>query len=139
MGISDYKDYSALVLRVILGLILIFHGIGKLFTNAPGMEAFTGLVGTVFPAAPLFAWIVALIEFVGGILILTGLWTRIATALVSVEFIVILLFFVRDNLGFGIGKAELEILILAASIALFLSGTGKWSLEQAWFGEELWD
>jgi len=101
----------------------------------------SGFIGSVgFPAAVLLAWVVALVEFVGGILILIGLWTRPAALLVSIEFVVILLFFVRQNLGFGVGKAELEILILAVALALLALGAGeKLNLEKAWFGKEVWE
>jgi len=135
-----YKDYAILPLRLVLGLILLVHGYGKLFDNAPGMEKFIGFVGTVVPAtiAPLLGWIVALVEFVGGILIILGLWTRIAALFVSIEFVVILLFFLRSKIGFGAGTAELEELILVVALFLLLAGAGsKFNLEKAWFKTDL--
>ena len=141
MTFGRLSEYSLLPIRLMLGLILIFHGIGKLFIDAPGITALSGFIGGVgFPVPVFLAWVVALIEFAGGILILIGLWTRPAALLVSIEFIVILLFFVRSNLGFGIGKAELEISILAVALALLVAGAGeKLNLEKAWFKKEVWE
>jgi len=137
MTFGKLQEYSWPLIRLVLGLILIFHGYAKLFGGIEGLTGFIAGVG--FPAAALLAWLVALIEFVGGIAILVGFWTRPAALAVAVEFLFILVFFVRDKVGFGVGKAELEILIFATAIALLYTGAGpKWNLEEHVTGKEVW-
>jgi len=137
MKLGHLGEWGLIPIRLVLGLVLIFHGAAKLFG---GTEALSGFIGGVGFPAPLFlAWIVALIEFVGGIAILVGFWTRPVALAVGIEFIFILLFFVRDRLGFGVGKAELELLILALAVTLLFTGAGrKFNLEKHSTGKEVW-
>jgi len=138
MTFGRLSSWSLVPIRLVLGLILIFHGAVKVFG---GVEGFSGYIaGAGFPAALFLAWVVALIEFVGGIAILVGFWTRPAALAVAVEFIFVLLFFMRDKLGFGIGKAEFELLIFALAITLLLTGAGKkFNLEKHVTGKEVWN
>jgi putative oxidoreductase len=112
---------SLIILRVVLGAILIGHGYTKLFGD---MSQFTGFVGSVFPgsiAPAFFAWLVALLEFAGGIALVFGIGVKIVSLLVSLEFVVILLFYVRSKLGITPGTTPLELLILAAALTLLLN------------------
>ena len=79
--LANYGDF---LIRVVAGLIFVFAGYGKL----TGIVNFSGmLAGIGFPAAGFFAWLVAIIELVGGVLLILGLWTyaaAIALAIVMV-------------------------------------------------------
>lgn len=123
------RNAALLVLRIAVGVIFILHGYGKLFGNAPGMEAFTGMVsGIGFPMSPFFAYAAALSEFVGGIALLLGVWTRLFSALIAVVMLVAI---------FGVKKAHLpaadvDVSLLATVIALKLMGPGAYSLSATW-------
>lgn len=119
------KAFGLLALRVAIGVIFIMHGYGKLFGDAPGMTAFTGMVaGLGFPAPALFAYAAALTEFVGGIAVLVGVFTRFFSALIAVVMLVALLAVKK----FALPQADVDLALLMISIALFCMGPGKYSL-----------
>ena len=65
-------DLGKLVLRLTLGLLLIFHGIAKL---KGGISGISGMVaGAGFPAA--LAYLVYVGEFLAPLLVIVGLFTR---------------------------------------------------------------
>jgi putative oxidoreductase len=70
---------------------------------------------------------IALLEVVVGIVIIVGLLTRIAAGLVVLEMIGITLH-VKISKGF-VGGYELDLLIMAICISLFVTGPGRISLE----------
>lgn len=67
------------VLRVILGAIFVFHGFDKLFGGIESTAGFFGMVG--IPAPAVAAWLVGLVEFVGGLALIAGVGARVAAAL----------------------------------------------------------
>ncbi len=132
--LEKYAPYAVVPLRVVVGLAFVFHGYGKLFGGIAGTAGFFASVG--IPAAMFFAWVVALIEFFGGIALVLGLFTRYAAGLLSVVMLVAI-FKVHLAKGFsGPGGYELPLVYLAGTLALFLRGAGVWSLERVLFKKE---
>ncbi|OGX06278.1 MAG: hypothetical protein A2Z88_00520 [Omnitrophica WOR_2 bacterium GWA2_47_8] len=62
-------------LRVLMGAGIAYHGYGKVFGGDLSMLT-QGLVKMGFPFPEIFAWAAALSEFLGGICIALGLFTR---------------------------------------------------------------
>ena len=125
--LSKYKDSAVIPLRIVLGVVFIFHGAQKLFG---GLEGFTGLITNLgLPAPSIIAFLVALLEFGGGILILVGLFTRITSALIAIDMLVAL-FAVHLKNGFSVGKGgyEFVFVLLGIAIALVLTGSGPFSI-----------
>jgi putative oxidoreductase len=119
------KAFGLLVLRVFLGLIFAYHGYGKLFGGAPGMDAFTGMVaGLGFPVAGLFAYIVALTEFFGGIALILGIGTKFVSPVLVITMLVAI-FKVKGGIS---PKSELDVALLGMAIAVGFTGPGKYSL-----------
>lgn len=120
---------SLTVLRIVLGIIFIYHGYQKLFVvgGLPGTVMFFSKIG--IPLPNISAVVVAFAEFAGGILLLIGLSTRLASALLAFEMFVAL-FKVHLNNGFLVSKGgyEFVLLILAALAVIMLSGAGRFSL-----------
>lgn len=112
------------VLRLTLGSIFLVHGISKL-SNMEGTIGFFGMVG--FSA--ISAWVVALVETIGGAFVILGLWTRIASSLLAITMIVVI-FSVKSGKGFG--ASELEIALLGLSLGIGLIGCGRWSMCRLW-------
>ena len=135
-NLSKYGEWTPVFLRIALGLILIVHGYDKLFSS--GVASFTSFLANIgFPAAMLFAWVVSIVEFFGGIFILVGLFTRIVSLFIVIQFIVILILkifkFSTPFVDFktGVGGFQLDLIILAVALALLIRGSGKkWSLEK---------
>lgn len=123
--------WSLTVLRLVLGIIFVYHGYMKLF--APG--GFTGAVG--FMAAlkiplPLYAaLLISALEFAGGILLIIGLLTKWTSVLLLIEMLVAF-FKVHLKNGFVISQQaygyEFVLLILASLIVIIASGPGSFSL-----------
>jgi putative oxidoreductase len=119
-----FSDWGILVLRVVLGLILIFHGFPKI-RDLKGTASGFGAMG--FRPGLLWATAVAVLEFGGGILLLAGLLTQVVAALLFIQFLVIILKLkIKSGL---VGGFEFELLILASALALATLGSGSLSLD----------
>ena len=104
--IAFFGDF---LIRVVAGIILIVAGWGKL-TNMAGFEGYLTSLG--FFAPGLFAWIGALVEFIGGILLLLGLWTHIAASIIAIQMFIIIIV----AHWFDWSAMRLPLLLLAVSI-----------------------
>jgi putative oxidoreductase len=112
-------------LRVAVATIFIRHGAQKLFVFgfAGVTDAFTHM-GVPFPG--LTGPFIGVLEFFGGIALLMGLLTR----LLAVGFVCDMLgaiFLVLLKKGFS--GFELEFLLLGSSLALALTGAGRFSID----------
>lgn len=111
------------VLRIVVGVVFFMHGYQKLFKM--GFHGVAGFFGHLsIPAPAFFAVVVTLVEFVGGILLVTGLATRIPATLLAVDILVALLVVHLKN-GFFAPGVEFPLTLLAGTICLALSGGGS--------------
>ncbi|MBS3117791.1 DoxX family protein [Candidatus Woesearchaeota archaeon] len=125
---QNKKGIALLILRVVVGVIFIAHGYVKLFGGIPGFTGLLTNIGVPFPA--LAAWALAILEFFGGIAILLGILTKLASTLLAMD-MAVALFTVHLKNGFFIqdGGIELVFLLLGATSSLALLGSGRWSLK----------
>ena len=123
---SKYSGYVHLFLRVVLGAILLYHGIPKVL-NIAGTVSFFGFMGLPLPS--LLVYIAVLVEVVGGALLIAGLFTRFAALGVLLQFLVILLLKVPKGVG-SLNAYEFDLLIFAVAFALLVEGGGKFGLEK---------
>lgn len=110
---------APLILRAVLGLILIDLGVLKFRGEKGGWLASFETLG--LRPADLFLSLYALLQIVGGLLLLIGLWTQVA-ALVFVIFTGIELY--TEWQAREILKRDLVFYLLIFSIALSLLLTG---------------
>jgi putative oxidoreductase len=117
-------DAGLLVLRVAGGLLLAFlHGMGKI----PPSEGFIGRSAAMgFSMPVVFAWLAAVAEFFGGLLLAIGLLTRPAAAFVVLHFLVVIFL---AHAGDPIGRRELGILFGVIALTLALTGPGRYSVD----------
>ncbi|MEN9558453.1 MAG: hypothetical protein RL141_822 [Candidatus Parcubacteria bacterium] len=121
---------SLFALRLVAAVVLVLHGYPKLFG---GIDGFSGMLQMMnFPLPMLMAYIVALLEFVGGLMLLAGLFTRYVAALVAVQFVVILIFVKK----FAFPQSDTDLLILGIAIALACMGAGAWSADAKFLPEK---
>ncbi len=129
-----------LILRLVVGLTLAAHGSQKLFGvwGGPGMAGWTKAVERlrIRPAQP-WAWVAALSEFGGGLLLALGLLSPLGS-LAIVGAMVVAIVTVHLSRGFWTGKGgyEFNLSLIAAAVALALTGPGTYSLDSA-FGIRL--
>lgn len=118
------QNLGLLLLRIIVGAsIALLHGVKKL-PPSPGFIEGVGKMG--FPEPHIFAWAATLAEFLGGILILLGLGTRVAAFFVAATMTVA--FFIRHAAD-PMAQKELALIYLGSSLALLFLGGGAWGLE----------
>lgn len=130
MASGSTQGWGLTILRVVVGIVFLYHGYQKLFHlgfhGVAGMFAHTGI-----PLPMVSAVIVTLVEFVGGIMLIAGIGVRIAAALNAVD-MVVAVFGVHLKHGFGAqnGGFEYPLTLLAATLCLTLAGGGMLSLKK---------
>ncbi len=120
---SINSDFAILLLRVGVGVIFILAGWGKL-TGIEGTQQFFGNIGIPLPV--VMAWVVAFVEFVGGIMVLFGAYAKIPYLLLAITMAVALF---TTKLGGEFSAARLDIMLLLTSLALFFLGSGAYSVD----------
>jgi len=127
------------ILRVGIGLILIPHGAQKLFGwfGGMGFEKFVALFNTLgYRPGILWLTLVALTEFVGGILLVLGLFTRFAAFALVIFMIVAVHFTSGKGFFWTAGGLEYSLLILFVGLVFLIRGGGDYSLDRK-LGREL--
>ena len=126
---SSAATLGLTVLRVVLGTTFLLHGWQKVTEwTVAGTQASFAQMGV--PAAELAAPLAAVLELVGGLMLLLGLGTRVVAALLALTMLGALVL-VHLHAGFfaADGGIELVLLLAAASVLFVLAGAGRWSLD----------
>ena len=130
------NDSGKLVLRLSIGVLLLLHGIAKLKGGIGWMSGPLGAVG--LPAFVGYGVYVG--EVIAPLFLIAGKWTRLAGLVVAINMLCAIVLVQRDkvaSLNQGGGWAiELEMLFLLGGLAVFLLGSGRYSLSR---GSGRWD
>jgi putative oxidoreductase len=125
---ASSDDAGKLVLRLTLGVLLLFHGYAKLTGNFGFVEGVVAKAGL-----PHFvAYLVFLGEVVGPVLVILGLWTRIGGLFVTISMLFAIVLVHRHQLldlgqGGGWGQ-ELAAFYLLVGLSVALLGAGRYSV-----------
>lgn len=121
-------DLALLVLRLVLGLnMLIAHGLPKLSKLAAGETA--GFPDPVGVGAAASLTLAVLTEVGAGALLALGLFGR-GAALALAGTMVVAFFLVHGAKLTGANNGELAFIYLAGYVAIFIAGTGRFSLDR---------
>ncbi|MBP1964266.1 DoxX family protein [Paenibacillus aceris] len=119
----------SLIMRVVMGIIFIVHGVSKLQMGLSNVDAWFGSIG--IPG--FLAYFVAALELVGGIMLILGLFTRYVSAL----FVIMLIgAIVTTKLSAGlVGNAqmpgfELELGFMLVSLYLVVADHSPFSVDR---------
>jgi putative oxidoreductase len=116
-------------LRVVVGLIFAAHGWQKL-AELDLWKELVALLG--IPAPGFMAWLAVIAEFLGGIGLILGAFTRIATLAIAVDMVVAI---ATVHAGHGLllqhGGLEYPLIMLALMTFFFVDGAGPYSLDAA--------
>jgi putative oxidoreductase len=125
---TNNDDTGKLVLRVALAILLLFHGASKL-TGGIGFVS-TMLANAGLPA--FLGYLVYVGEIVAPLMILFGVATRAAAAVVAINMIVAVLLVHMGDLfklsATGGWALELQGMFLFAAVAVALLGAGRFSV-----------
>lgn len=121
------RPVALLLIRLVVGGVFLFSGWGKLH----GLEGVTNYFRELgIPYPELQAPFVAGVEFVGGLLVLVGLGTRLIVAPLSVTMVVAIItakWADVEGLADFAGLSEVDYLVMF--FALFTFGAGALSLD----------
>jgi putative oxidoreductase len=127
---ASQQSWGLTVLRVIVGIVFLMHGGQKLFIY--GFHGVAGMMATLgIPLPMISAVVVSLIEFLGGLALVAGLFARWAAALIAIDMVVAILAVHLKNGFFNPQGFEYPLTLLAACIALLLAGTSAASVDGA--------
>src|ERR1700688_1208824 len=124
-----------LILRLGIGLILAAHGAQKLFGvwGGPGMAKWTESVQKlrIRPAQP-WAWVAALSEFGGGLLLAVGLLSPLGgLAIIGAMLVAVATVHLAKGFWASKGGFEFNLSLIVGAAALAFTGPGPDSLDGA--------
>jgi putative oxidoreductase len=125
---TSSADTGKLILRVSLGVLVLLHGIAKLISG----PAFVLKVVTGAGLPVAFGYLVYIGEVIAPVLLIVGLWSRVAALIVATSVTVAVLlvkpaqiFAIANTGGWGV---ELEGMFVFAAIAVAFFGAGRYSI-----------
>jgi putative oxidoreductase len=119
-------DLGLLIVRVVLGIIMIYHGWPKLTDIGGTIQGMAGMGVPVPAVAAIFA---TLAEFVGGLLMLVGAFTDIAGLMFALDMLGAITFVHAKN-GFSVAEGGMEwpLLLAAAALGIAFAGPGRFAV-----------
>ena len=125
--LGAYSSYLYAVMRIVVGLLFACHGAQKLLGLLGGIDQ----RGTTVPLLSLFG-LAGVIELVGGLLVLLGLWTGYAAFIASGE-MAGAYFTAHVHRAFWPIQNGGELAMLYCFVFLYIAsrGAGVWSIDRA--------
>lgn len=128
-------DVGLLLLRVVVGLTMAAHGSQKHFGwfGGPGRHQVAGFFDAMgLRPGALHSWLAALGEFGGGLLLVLGFLTPLASAAITAVMVVAVTT-THWAKGFfnSAGGYEYNLLLMATAVTLSFTGPGTVSLDHA--------
>ena len=116
------QSLGLLLIRLAAGAVFFMHGWSKIhnFAGVTGMMQHLGVFAPGF-MGPFVAWV----EVIGGLMLILGIVTRVAAVALAIDMIAAIFL---TGIGRGWGPHELEIVLLAASLGIALTGSGKYAV-----------
>ncbi|QOY52427.1 DoxX family protein [Candidatus Sulfurimonas baltica] len=122
------NDIAKLILRLTLGIMMLFHGLDKIINGIKGVKHL--VVNAGLPE--FFAYGVYVGEVVLPLLIIIGLYARVASVILAFNMIMAIFLAYHSSI-FELGKhgapvIELPFLYFIISVVVFLLGSGKYAV-----------
>jgi len=141
---ASLAPYAYPFIRFVVGAIIVRHGFPKVFQG--GAAGLAGLLAGKMHLEPslVWAWVIAVVECGGGALLAIGLFTRLVSFALVIEFAVIVFVVKWANgmiafaptaiqpgfPGISAGGFEFEMLLGLCCLAFTFGGGGKASVDQ---------
>jgi len=121
-------DTGLAILRLVIGAIFLAHGGQKLFVF--GLDGVAGAFGQMgIPMAGILGPFVAFVELLGGLALISGLLTRLASLGLLSTMVVAILKVHLPNGFFAPNGIEFPLALAGGTALLALVGAGTWSLD----------
>jgi putative oxidoreductase len=114
-------DLSHFGLRIVVGVFFIVHSQMKFGSGFGGFLQSEGL-------PPEMAILIGLLESIGGILLIVGVLSRIASALIAIDMLGAIIYVKKAQSFSGKNGIELELLAFIILITIMVLGPGRISL-----------
>jgi len=139
-GLAGFYDsvlpLAETFVRIVVGVMFLMHVSGKL-SAGPAAVAANALAKNGLEPALFWAYFIIILELVGGICLIVGLFTRFFAAALAIEMLVALLFVhLPKGYAASTGGYEYVLLIGAACFLIAIRGGGPYSIDRA-IGKEL--
>ncbi|MFM9974839.1 MAG: DoxX family protein [Beijerinckiaceae bacterium] len=120
--LSPWQDRLLSVLRIVAGLLLLQHGLVKLF-SFPGPFTRAVVTGELI-------WFAAIIELIGGLMLIAGFYTRWA-AFICAGLMAFAYFLGHSGRSFYpiLNGGNLAVLYCFVFLYIAAAGPGPWSLD----------
>ncbi len=130
MNNANRAQLSLTLIRIMLGIVFVAHGGQKVLGlfGGSGLQGFVSWAGTL--GIPTYlAYAAAFAEFIGGILLLLGIYAELG-ALLALGVMVGAVYFVHLPHGFFIqnGGYEYVLSLIVSSLAILIGGSGRCTL-----------
>jgi putative oxidoreductase len=120
---SPLTNLGLTLLRIFAGFGLMTHGAGKV---PPQPRFVEGVAAMGFPMPELFAWAAGLSEFVGGALLILGLFTRPVSFFIAFTMATAL---IGRHLNDPFDAQEKAFLYFFIALAFLFMGANFWSVD----------
>ena len=130
--LTRLQPLGLLIMRCAVGAVMVAHGYGKVFHGGFGQSTAAMVAHLGFPS--FLGYVVTYLEFIGGMLLVLGLFTRVIGFLFAIEMLVAIL---KVHLSKGLGTAggmDLPLACFAIAFALIFFGAGLISVDHLIFG-----
>ena len=122
------NDIAKLLLRLTVGVMVLFHGVDKIINGISGIKHLTTNAGL----PEFLAYGIYVGEIVVPILIILGVYARVASLVLAFNMLVAIFLAYGGSL-FTLGKHgapsfELPFLYLIMSVVIFMIGSGKYAV-----------
>ncbi len=121
---DDWRPHVLSIVRIVVGLLFMEHGLSKLFSFPVPAQGGTPGMFTLY-------WFAGVIETFGGLLLALGLFTRTVAFIMSGE-MAIAYFYSHFPRGFFplANQGDAAILYCFIFLYFFVAGGGAWSVDR---------
>jgi len=129
--LGNYKNFGLLVMRAGLGIMMCVHGLDKLTGGPDKWEGIGKSMGNLHIHFLPVVWgfMCAITESIGGLFCVLGLWFRVVSLLMVINFIVAVV--TLFAMGKDIHGASEALELGFAFFGLLFVGPGAWSIDKS--------